>query len=87
MPEPTGSVSVFQMVASGVSFVKGLFTRRPPPIIDAKGGDLHIRAGDGNEHGKGGDIHVGPGSYRAGDGGDVIYTQQAQNNGQYSKKK
>ena len=76
MPEPTGSVSVSQLLASGVAFVKRLLTRKPPPIIDAKGGDLHIRAGDGSEHGNGGDIHLGPGNYRAGDGGHINVNQK-----------
>ena len=38
----------------------------------SNGGDLIIRAGDGGTNGSnGGDINLGPGTYKAGDGGDV----------------
>jgi len=45
-------------------------------MIDARGGDLNFKAGDGNKHGDGDPLTIGPGNYRAGDGGPINVNQK-----------
>ena len=71
-----GSIAGAAITAVG-SLIKQAMAPKPAPVappqfIDARGGDVMIRAGDGNAWGNGGNITIGPGtSIQPGHGGQI----------------